>query len=78
MGNCRGAGWLAAGGDQHGASKPLAVEQCEVNDTIRLSGCLPEPVQAGEIAVRDTKDQGAGTVLRVTANAWKTFTSAIK
>ena len=32
----------------------------------------------GIVAIRDTKDQGAGPVLRITAEAWKTFTNGIK
>jgi Domain of unknown function (DUF397) len=30
------------------------------------------------VAVRDTKDNGGGPVLRVSADAWKTFTNGIK
>jgi hypothetical protein len=32
----------------------------------------------GLVAVRDTKNQGAGPVLRMTAEAWKTFTDGLK
>ncbi len=30
------------------------------------------------VAIRDTKDQGAGPVLRITAAAWTAFTNGIK
>jgi hypothetical protein len=40
--------------------------------------CVEVASAPGLIAVRDTKDQGAGPVLRITAEAWKTFTNGIK
>jgi hypothetical protein len=40
--------------------------------------CVEVASAPGLIAVRDSKDQGAGPVLRITAEAWKTFTNGIK
>ncbi len=40
--------------------------------------CVEVASAPGLVAIRDTKDQGAGPVLRITAEAWKTFTNGIK
>jgi hypothetical protein len=40
--------------------------------------CVEVASAPGLIAIRDTKDQGAGPVLRITAEAWKTFTNDIR
>jgi hypothetical protein len=40
--------------------------------------CVEVGHMPGLVAVRDTKDQGAGPVLRVSAEAWQTFTNGIK
>ena len=40
--------------------------------------CVEVASALGLVAIRDTKDQGAGPVLRITAGAWKTFTNGIK
>ena len=40
--------------------------------------CVEVAGVPGLVAIRDTKDQGAGPVLRITAEAWTTFTSGIK
>ncbi|HEX3960807.1 MAG TPA: DUF397 domain-containing protein [Trebonia sp.] len=39
--------------------------------------CVEVGTVPGLVAVRDTKDQASGPVLRVTAEAWQTFTSGI-
>jgi hypothetical protein len=33
---------------------------------------------AGAILIRDTKDRGAGPVLRVSAEAWRAFTATLR
>ena len=40
--------------------------------------CVEVAGVPGLVAIRDTRDQGAGPVLRITAEAWTTFTSGIK
>jgi hypothetical protein len=40
--------------------------------------CVEAANAPGLVAVRDTTQQGAGPVLRITAEAWKTFTNGIK
>lgn len=40
--------------------------------------CVEVASAPGRIAIRDTKDQGDGPVLRITAEAWTTFTNSIK
>ena len=40
--------------------------------------CVEVASAPGLVAIRDTKDQGSGPVLRITAEAWKTFTNGIK
>jgi len=40
--------------------------------------CVEVAGVPGLVAIRDTKDQGAGPVLRIAAEAWTTFTSGIK
>jgi Domain of unknown function (DUF397) len=40
--------------------------------------CVEVASAPGLIAIRDTKDQGAGPVLQITAEAWKSFTDGIK
>jgi hypothetical protein len=40
--------------------------------------CLEAGTAAGMVLVRDTKDNGAGPVLRVSATGWKRLTAAIK
>jgi hypothetical protein len=40
--------------------------------------CVEVASVPGRVAVRDTKDNGHGLVLRITADAWKTFTNGIK
>jgi Domain of unknown function (DUF397) len=40
--------------------------------------CVEVASAPGRVAIRDTKDQGAGPVLRITAEAWKTFTDGMR
>jgi hypothetical protein len=40
--------------------------------------CVEVASGPGMVAIRDTKDQGAGLVLRMTAGAWQAFTTSIK
>lgn len=40
--------------------------------------CVEVADAPGLVAVRDTKDQGTGPVLRITTEAWRTFTSGLK
>jgi hypothetical protein len=40
--------------------------------------CVEVGTAAGMIVVRDTKDNGDGPVLRVSATDWKRLTAAIK
>ncbi len=40
--------------------------------------CVEVASAPGLVAIRDTKDQGAGPVLRITAESWTTFTNGIK
>jgi hypothetical protein len=40
--------------------------------------CVEAGTAAGVVLVRDTKDNGDGPVLRVSAERWKRFTTAIK
>ena len=40
--------------------------------------CVEAGHGSGLILVRDTKDRGAGPVLRVPAPAWRTFTASLR
>jgi Domain of unknown function (DUF397) len=40
--------------------------------------CVEVANVPGLVAVRDTTQKGTGPVLRITVEAWKTFTSGIK
>jgi hypothetical protein len=40
--------------------------------------CVEAGRAPGVVLVRDTKDNGTGTVLRVTPRDWKRFTASVK
>jgi Domain of unknown function (DUF397) len=40
--------------------------------------CVEAGAARGMVLVRDTKDNGEGPVLRVSAQTWRTFTTAIR
>ncbi len=40
--------------------------------------CIETGTRAGLVLVRDTKDNGEGPVLRVSAETWRTFTAAVR
>jgi hypothetical protein len=40
--------------------------------------CVETATLGAAVAVRDTKDHGAGPVLRFTPRAWATFTTTLK
>ena len=42
------------------------------------SNCAEAGHAPGAVLVRDTKDRGAGPVLRVSAEAWRRFTGAVR
>jgi hypothetical protein len=42
------------------------------------SNCVEAAYSPGAVLVRDTKDRGAGPVLRVSAEAWRRFTGAVR
>ena len=42
------------------------------------SNCVEAGHVPGAVLVRDTKDHGAGPVLRVSADAWRRFTGALR
>ena len=42
------------------------------------ANCVEAGHVAGAILVRDTRDHGAGPVLRVSARAWRRFTSGLR
>jgi hypothetical protein len=41
-------------------------------------GALPRRAAAGAVLIRDTTDRGVGLVLRVSAETWRAFTTAIR
>jgi hypothetical protein len=43
-----------------------------------MNNCVEAGHAGGAVLVRDTKDHGAGPVLRVTATDWDRFTSAVR
>jgi Domain of unknown function (DUF397) len=42
------------------------------------ANCVETGNMTGAVLIRDTKDRGNGPVLRVTPDAWRRFTAAIK
>lgn len=42
------------------------------------TACVEVGRVAGQIAIRDTKDYGAGPVLTISTAAWEAFTRALK
>jgi hypothetical protein len=40
--------------------------------------CVEAGSAPGQVLIRDTKDHGQGPVLRVSAETWRTFTTAIR
>lgn len=42
------------------------------------ANCVEAGSLPGQVLIRDTKDDGRGPVLRVSARTWRAFTSAIR